>query len=317
LRYAARRLHRPRRDRRRRDQGPAIVTALQADGYYVLRDAVPPVDSVATRVAVLATQVDTFITANKLDRVHIIAHSMGGLDSRYLISSLHYASKITSLTALETPHRGSPLADIALGITRSITASQADAILALTDVLGPDVDSAEVQMASAQRGLRRLTPNFRHRGGCVTARNVRKHTVGRRKDRPPHAGGGRGSYWIDGRAFRGYAGSSQANSAWVGHVRVRKVAGSAASPSAVSRVAAGDPHADPTDGRVPSVSTLTLAAPSADPAPANSSRSSTAGRLQRNAAYLTGCRPTQAGRLQPAPAKRRLFVLAANAACWP
>lgn len=126
---------------------PAIVSALQADGYYVLRDAVPPVDSVAVRAAALATQVDTFIAANKLDRVHLIGHSMGGLDGRYLISSLHYASKITSLTTLETPHRGSPLADIALGITRSITASQADALLALTDVLGSDVDSAQVRRA--------------------------------------------------------------------------------------------------------------------------------------------------------------------------
>jgi triacylglycerol lipase len=126
---------------------PAIVAALQADGYYVMRDAVPPVDSVAHRAAVLATQVDTFIAANKLDRVHIIAHSMGGLDGRYLISSLHYDRKITSLTTLETPHRGSPLADIALGITRSITASQEDAILAFTGVLGSDVDAAHVRSA--------------------------------------------------------------------------------------------------------------------------------------------------------------------------
>ena len=126
---------------------PAIVTALAADGFYVLRDAVPPVDSVATRAASLATQVDAFIATNKLDRVHIIAHSMGGLDSRYLISSLGYASKIASLTTLETPHRGSPLADIALGITHSLTASQEDALLALTDVLGPDVNSAQVHRA--------------------------------------------------------------------------------------------------------------------------------------------------------------------------
>lgn len=126
---------------------PAIVAALQADGFYVLRDSVPPVESVATRAAVLATQVDNFITTNKLDRVHIIAHSMGGLDSRYLISSLRYASKIASLTTLETPHRGSPLADIALGITHSLTASQEDALLAFTDVLGPDVSSAQVHRA--------------------------------------------------------------------------------------------------------------------------------------------------------------------------
>jgi len=126
---------------------PAIVEALRADGFYVLRDAVPPVDSVAVRAASLATQVDAFIAANQLDRVHLIAHSMGGLDTRYLISTLHYAPKITSLTTLQTPHRGSPLADIALGLTRSLTVSQQDAILAITEVLGPDVTADQLHRA--------------------------------------------------------------------------------------------------------------------------------------------------------------------------
>ena len=39
---------------------------------------------------------------------------------------------------------------------------------------------------------------------------------------------------MDGRAFRGYAGSSQASSAWGGSRAGTKVAGSGASPSAVS-----------------------------------------------------------------------------------
>jgi len=126
---------------------PAIVEALRGDGFYVLRDAVPPVDSVAVRAAALATQVDGFIAANQLDRVHLIAHSMGGLDARYLISTLGYATKVKSLTTLQTPHRGSPLADIALGLTQSLTASQEDAILALTEVLGPGVTSDQLHRA--------------------------------------------------------------------------------------------------------------------------------------------------------------------------
>jgi triacylglycerol lipase len=126
---------------------PAIVSALQADGFYVLRDAVPPVDRVATRAAALADQVDAFTAAHQLDQVHVIAHSMGGLDARYLISSLGFADRIASLTTLGTPHRGSPLADIALGITHSLSASQQDAILAWTDVLGPGVDAGQLHRA--------------------------------------------------------------------------------------------------------------------------------------------------------------------------
>jgi triacylglycerol lipase len=128
---------------------PAIVTALQGDGFFVLRDAVPPVDSVAHRAAQLASQVDAFVASNQLDKVHIIAHSMGGLDSRYLISTLGYADKITSLTTVGTPHRGSPLADIGLGITDDVGTTAEDAILALTDAfgLGAGISSAQIDLA--------------------------------------------------------------------------------------------------------------------------------------------------------------------------
>ncbi|MGZ8212921.1 MAG: hypothetical protein ACXWTP_00265 [Methylosarcina sp.] len=48
---------------------------------------------------------------------HIIAHSMGGLDSRYILSpdngdDIDIAPFITSLTTIGTPHRGSPIADL-------------------------------------------------------------------------------------------------------------------------------------------------------------------------------------------------------------
>ncbi len=44
-------------------------------------------------------------------KVNIIAHSKGGLDSRYLISGLHMEEHVASLTTINTPHCGSALAD--------------------------------------------------------------------------------------------------------------------------------------------------------------------------------------------------------------
>ncbi|MCO6427634.1 hypothetical protein [Nitrosomonas communis] len=47
--------------------------------------------------------------------IHIIAHSMGGLDSRFILSLANpdnIANLITSLTTIGTPHKGSPLADL-------------------------------------------------------------------------------------------------------------------------------------------------------------------------------------------------------------
>src|SRR5690349_5270065 len=75
-----------------------IKTALEAEGHAVLYAEVPGVESVQVRAAALGPQVDSFLTATGATKVHIIAHSMGGLDARYLISSMGYAPKVASLT---------------------------------------------------------------------------------------------------------------------------------------------------------------------------------------------------------------------------
>ncbi|MBW2028293.1 MAG: hypothetical protein JRH06_13625 [Deltaproteobacteria bacterium] len=58
------------------------------------------------------------ITRNftKWPRVHIIAHSMGGLDSRLMIYRYRLEERVASLTTIGTPHLGSSYAD--WGITR-------------------------------------------------------------------------------------------------------------------------------------------------------------------------------------------------------
>src|SRR5262249_46509671 len=43
--------------------------------------------------------------------VNIVAHSMGGLDARFLLSHLGMARRVLSLTTVSTPHRGTTLAD--------------------------------------------------------------------------------------------------------------------------------------------------------------------------------------------------------------
>ncbi|HEY7090491.1 MAG TPA: alpha/beta fold hydrolase [Tepidisphaeraceae bacterium] len=44
-------------------------------------------------------------------RVVIVAHSMGGLDARYMIAKLGMAEHVAALVTVSTPHRGSPYAD--------------------------------------------------------------------------------------------------------------------------------------------------------------------------------------------------------------
>lgn len=49
-------------------------------------------------------------------KVNIIAHSKGGLDSRYLISGLVMGPYVATLTTINTPHHGSALVDFLMGL---------------------------------------------------------------------------------------------------------------------------------------------------------------------------------------------------------
>lgn len=85
-----------------------ITTALTARGARVITPAVPPSSSIKDRATVLAQAVREQNPENA--PVNIIAHSMGGLDARYMIRHLT-ETPVASLTTIATPHRGSPVAD--------------------------------------------------------------------------------------------------------------------------------------------------------------------------------------------------------------
>ena len=85
-----------------------IPEALMSGGNRVLVPRLPAASSVADRSAELKAFLDRELPG---ESVHLIAHSMGGLDSRYLISRLGMAPHVLSLTTLGTPHRGTAFAD--------------------------------------------------------------------------------------------------------------------------------------------------------------------------------------------------------------
>src|ERR1700722_3268504 len=95
------------------DYFPGIFEPMQAAGNRVLVPYLSPTGGIAER----AKQLKNFLLVNAPNEpVHLIAHSMGGLDSRCLISSLGMADKVLTLTTIGTPHRGTSFAD--WGITR-------------------------------------------------------------------------------------------------------------------------------------------------------------------------------------------------------
>lgn len=86
-----------------------ITDAMRANGINVITAHVPATGSIEERALKLGQDI-----ASKADgkSVNIVAHSMGGLDARYMISRLRPDNvEVLSLTTVATPHRGSALAD--------------------------------------------------------------------------------------------------------------------------------------------------------------------------------------------------------------
>ena len=90
-----------------------VVADLTDAGADVTAPALPPYDSSADRSVVLSRVVDAVLARTHKRKVHLIAHSQGGVDSRVLITELGYADRVASLTTISTPHRGTAVADLA------------------------------------------------------------------------------------------------------------------------------------------------------------------------------------------------------------
>ena len=89
-----------------------IDSAIRERGYPLLVTRVSRMGSIATRARQLKEQIEKYLEERKLcGPVVIAAHSMGGLDARYMISELGMASRVAALLTVSTPHRGSSWAD--------------------------------------------------------------------------------------------------------------------------------------------------------------------------------------------------------------
>jgi triacylglycerol lipase len=80
---------------------------LTARGFHVLMPHLGKTHSTEQRAEQLRQTIGRWTS----EPVNIIAHSMGGLDARLLITKMDMADRVASLTTIATPHRGSYFAD--------------------------------------------------------------------------------------------------------------------------------------------------------------------------------------------------------------
>ncbi len=90
---------------------PAELIKNGASVFYGGQESAASVEKCAAQVA---EAIDNVLEKTGAQKVNIIAHSKGGLDSRYAIAKFGMADKVASLTTINTPHRGCFFADYLL-----------------------------------------------------------------------------------------------------------------------------------------------------------------------------------------------------------
>ena len=120
--------------------------------------------SVADSGKDLAGRIRQIIDETGCEKVNIIAHSKGGLDSRYAVSCLGMDQYVASLTTVNTPHRGCIFADYLLNkIPAAAKDKVAEGYNSALKVLGdetPDFMAAVTDLtASACQDFNRKVPD--------------------------------------------------------------------------------------------------------------------------------------------------------------
>lgn len=99
------------RDRKHINYWGRIPGVLQEEGatiYYGNQDSNGSIEGNAT---FLAQRIKKLALENNIEKFNVIAHSKGGLDIRYAISTLKINELIASVTTIQTPHHGSYTVD--------------------------------------------------------------------------------------------------------------------------------------------------------------------------------------------------------------
>ena len=88
-----------------------IPKALRKHGAEVYFGGQEANASIERNAELLAARLRRLLAEKGAEKVNVIAHSKGGMETRYLISTLKMGGHIASLTTISTPHNGSAAMD--------------------------------------------------------------------------------------------------------------------------------------------------------------------------------------------------------------
>jgi triacylglycerol lipase len=93
-----------------------IPKEIEKHGIKVYYGGTDAWGSIENNAQILKSNIEKISKEEGIEKFNIIAHSRGGLEARYLISSLNLHNSIASLTTISTPHKGVKAINIALYI---------------------------------------------------------------------------------------------------------------------------------------------------------------------------------------------------------
>lgn len=88
--------------------------SLRSHGILAFAPNVSAYDTIESRSEMWKQRLVCILEETGAERLNLIAHSMGGLDARYLITQLNMHHRVASLVTVSTPHRGSSMAQFVL-----------------------------------------------------------------------------------------------------------------------------------------------------------------------------------------------------------
>jgi triacylglycerol lipase len=88
--------------------------SLRLRGVRAYAPNVAPYNTVEARGSMWIRRIEHVLAETRSSKVNLIAHSMGGLDARWIIAHRGLGDRVGALVTVSTPHRGSSLAEYIL-----------------------------------------------------------------------------------------------------------------------------------------------------------------------------------------------------------
>ncbi len=146
-----------------------VAMFLRSHNVRAFAPNIVPYARIETRAESWIHVIQHLFEKTEAPKLNIIAHSMGGLDMRYALAKLGIADKVSSLTTISTPHRGTSLAELTLKAPDKIKEKMAD----MLDWMGNRTyPKGESDSAASARQLTRQYVNEEFNPGVPDAEGV-------------------------------------------------------------------------------------------------------------------------------------------------